>query len=180
MTVEEELEAAKTALAEKDAALKQLNTDLAAVKAKQRASDATVSQLQSDKDGHDAALAQARLAGADEARNALKGEQAKVIALAELRVLAAKRLHDPDDAARYIDQVKILGADGSFDATAANTQLDELLTARPYLAGTGGGAPPPPPPGKPAGDANGGVRPPAPLNDDARMNAALRAAVNKH
>jgi multidrug efflux pump subunit AcrA (membrane-fusion protein) len=186
MGLEEDLRAAQaalaerdTAIAEKDAALKQLNTDLGALRQKQRGHDALVAQLQQDKDNQATALSQARMAGADEARAAMKAEQGKVLALAELRVLAAKRLHDPDDAARYVDQAKIMGADGAFDAAAATTQLDELLTARPYLAGTGNGGPPPPPPGPPRGNGDGGMRPPGTTDPDAPFNAVIRQAVNK-
>jgi multidrug efflux pump subunit AcrA (membrane-fusion protein) len=188
MGLEEDLRAAQaalaerdTAIAEKDAALKQLNTDLGALRQKQRGHDALVAQLQQDKDNQATALSQARMAGADEARAAMKAEQGKVLALAELRVLAAKRLHDPDDAARYIDQGKIVGADGAFDATAAGAQLDELLTARPYLAGTGAGAPPAPggPPGPPRGNGDGGTRPPGSTDPDAPFNAVIRQVANR-
>ena len=186
MGLEEDLRAAQatlaerdTAIAEKDAALKQLNADLGALRQKQRGSDALVAQLQADKDAQQSAISQARMAGADEARAAMKGEQGKALALAELRVLAARKLHDPDDAARYIDQAKIVGADGAFDPTAAGTQLDELLTARPYLAGAGNGGAPPAPPGPPRGNGDGGVRPPGSTDPDARYSDLIRSAVNK-
>jgi hypothetical protein len=186
MGAEEDLRAAQAtlaerdaAIAEKDAALKQLNSDLAALRQKQRGSETLVAQLQAEKEAQQTALSQARMAGADEARAAMKAEQAKALAMAELRVLAARKLHDPDDAARYIDQAKIVGADGAFDPTAAGAQLDELLQARPYLAGTGAGAPPPGPPGPPRGNGDGGMRPPGSTDPDAPFNAVIRQAVNK-
>jgi hypothetical protein len=165
---------------EKDATIKQLNLDLSELRKKVRATDAENAQLKAAAEAHDQALAAAKAEGAREARAAADSEHARALARADLRVAAAKRLHDPDDAARYIEDAKVVNAEGKFDPAAAEAQLTALIEARPYLAAGAGGTSPKPPPGPPQGSADGGVRPPGGGHPDDPMNALLRAAVNKH
>jgi hypothetical protein len=60
---------------------------------------------------------------------------------AEVRAQAATRLADPADAVHLLELDGMLADDGTFDAKAIGSALDELVKAKPYLAKTNGPGP---------------------------------------
>lgn len=58
---------------------------------------------------------------------------------AEVRAAAAGKLADPADALRFLDLSSIeVGEDGEIDAATVASAIDDLITAKPYLAAQGG------------------------------------------
>lgn len=129
------------------------------------------------------AIAEARKAGADEAR---AGTLRRLVE-AEVRAAAAGRLADPGDAVRLIDVDQFIPkGDEDIDTQAIIGKLNELTAAKPYLVGTT--APPPPPappatgnvPGGPQGSGKPGTFARSQLRDpafyQANRDAILKAA----
>ncbi|MFJ4794023.1 hypothetical protein [Kitasatospora purpeofusca] len=70
----------------------------------------------------------------DEIRAEIRTEFAGQLIKAEVRAAAAGRLSDPADALALLDLDKLTPEKGDPDPAAIKTALDELLTAKPYLA----------------------------------------------
>lgn len=91
------------------------------------------------------------------------------IVRSEVRVAAAGKLADPEDAVRFLDlQTFKIDQDGSVDTKAITTAIDELVKAKPYLSANGTQK-------RPNFDA--GTRTPASGGED--MNSILRRAVGR-
>lgn len=57
---------------------------------------------------------------------------------AEVRAMAAGKLNDPEDAIHFLDLDDVaVGEDGTIDKKALTKKLDDLVKAKPYLAGGG-------------------------------------------
>ena len=79
----------------------------------------------------DKALAAAKAEGAAE----VSAKFAARVLLSEIRVAAAGKLADPNDAVRLLDLTKFtVTDDGTVDTTAITSAIDELVIAKPYLA----------------------------------------------
>jgi len=103
------------------------------------------------------AVEEARQAGRAEAR----GEANEVLLRAEATAKAAGKLRDPSDAPAMLGNLdRFLDAAGNIDGDAMVAALDELVTAKPYLAATAPSTDPPAPP------APAGRVPPGPRGDD--------------
>lgn len=135
-------------------------------------------------DAHAKELADTRKAAADEVRAALRAEHAQQLAQAEVRVAAAKRLADPEDADKFLELADLV-KDGQVDKAAVGKAIDQLLERKPYLAaqvangagkpGSGDKAPPAP---RVTGDGDQGPRPNATAQPNAAMNDMIRKAVS--
>ncbi|MFE2409850.1 hypothetical protein ACFXDE_16055 [Kitasatospora sp. NPDC059408] len=70
----------------------------------------------------------------DEIRSEMRAEFVGQLVRAEVRAAASGRLADPADALALLDLEKLTPEKGEPDAAAIKAALDELLTAKPYLA----------------------------------------------
>lgn len=85
----------------------------------------------------DKALKAARAEGAAE----VSAKFATQVLHSEIRAAAAMKLADPSDAVRLLDLSKFKVTDGSVDTKAIASAIDELVTAKPYLAASKQAAP---------------------------------------
>lgn len=122
----------------------------------------------------DTAVADARKSG-DEAISTMRDR----LVGAEVRAIAANRLADPADATRFLDDSKFVNAKGEIDGDGIGKAIDDLLSAKPYLAigyvpsnGNGNGH------GSADQGARGGSKPP-PTTADA-FNAIIRGPAKQH
>lgn len=91
------------------------------------------------------------------------------IVRSEVRVAAAGKLADPEDAVRFLDVAAFKAdQDGNVDTKAIGTAIDELVKAKPYLAANGTQK-------RPNFDA--GTRTPASGGED--MNSVIRRALGR-
>lgn len=127
-------EAEKAKRKEQDAALRELRSELDAIKAKADGKEAEFQAQQEAQRVKDEALA-----GANER-----------ILKAEVRAAAASKLADPQDALRFLDLSEFeVDSDGNVSGDIAKA-LEDLITQKPYLAAQGGK--------KFQGSADGGAR----------------------
>lgn len=79
-----------------------------------------------------------REAGAD-ATKATDEKWANIVRRAEIRVAAAGKLADPEDAIRFLDLATIkVDDEGHVDEKAIASAIETLVTEKPYLAADGG------------------------------------------
>ncbi|WAL73105.1 hypothetical protein OU787_17290 [Kitasatospora sp. YST-16] len=76
----------------------------------------------------------------DEIRSEVRAEFVGQLVRAEVRAAASGRLADPADALALLDLEKLTPEKGEPDPAAIKAALDELLTAKPYLAPAGEGS----------------------------------------
>ncbi|MFD7584199.1 hypothetical protein ACFV84_02000 [Kitasatospora sp. NPDC059811] len=76
----------------------------------------------------------------DEIRAEVRSEFVGQLVRAEVRAAASGRLADPADALALLDLAKLTPERGEPDPVAIKTALEELLTAKPYLAPKGDSA----------------------------------------
>jgi hypothetical protein len=128
-------EAEKAKRKEQDAALRDLRSELDAIKAKAEGKEAEFAAQQEAQRVKDEALAVAN----------------DRILKAEVRAQAASKLADPQDALRFLDLSEFeVGSDGEVDASQIAKAIDGLIASKPYLAAQGGK--------KFQGSADGGAR----------------------
>jgi hypothetical protein len=140
-------EAEKAKRREQDAALRELRSELDAIKAKAEGKEAEFAAQQEAQRVKDEALAVAN----------------DRILKAEVRAQAAAKLADPQDALRFLNLSDFeVGADGEVDASQITSAIDDLIASKPYLAAQGGK--------KFQGSADGGAR-----NDTATPAQLTRA-----
>jgi hypothetical protein len=140
-------EAEKAKRKEQDAALRDLRSELDAIKAKAEGKEAEFAAQQEAQRVKDEALAVAN----------------DRILKAEVRAQAASKLADPQDALRFLDLSEFeVGSDGEVDASQIAKAIDGLIASKPYLAAQGGK--------KFQGSADGGAR-----NDTATPAQLTRA-----
>ena len=101
---------------EKDQTIAELRRGEASMRKKLRDAEARVAQLEAVEGDREKIVAQAKAEGAAEARTAMQSEHAGQLASAEVRIAAARRLADPEDAIRFLDLKEVVGADGKVDA----------------------------------------------------------------
>jgi hypothetical protein len=110
------------------------------------------------------AVAAAKAEGAKEALATANGRLLR----AEVRLAAAGKLADPEDAVRFLDLDEFkVDDDGNVDTRAVAAAVDALIDKKPYLAASAT---------RPTGNADQGTRRGAPPAPD--MDSLLRAAVN--
>lgn len=81
------------------------------------------------------AIERAKREAAEQTRKDVLGVANRRILTAEVRAAAGGRLADPMDAVRLLDVSSFsVGDDGEVDGDAITKAIDELLTAKPYLA----------------------------------------------
>ena len=80
------------------------------------------------------ALNKAREEAAAEARREERQKAHEVLRKAEVRVAAAKKLADAEDAVRLLDLDSFeVGEDGTVDRKAIDKAIDDLIESKPYL-----------------------------------------------
>lgn len=115
------------------------------------------------------ATARAAKEAADKTKAEVDATWGQRIVRSEVRVAAAGKLADPEDAVRFIDLATFkLDQDGNVDTKAITAAVDDLVKAKPYLAANGTQK-------KPNFDA--GTRTPASGGED--MNSIIRRAVGR-
>lgn len=116
-------EAEKGKRKEQDAALRDLRSELDALKAKAEGKEAE----------HAAAIEAQRVK--DEA---LAAANARILK-AEVRAAAAGKLSDPVDALKFLDLSEFeVGSDGEVDSSQIAKAIEDLISSKPYLAAQGG------------------------------------------
>lgn len=116
-------EAEKGKRKEQDAALRELRSELDAIKAKAEGKEAE----------HAAAIEAQRVK--DEA---LAAANARILK-AEVRAAAAGKLSDPVDALKFLDLSEFeVGSDGEVDSSQIAKAIEDLISSKPYLAAQGG------------------------------------------
>ncbi|MFI1099791.1 hypothetical protein [Streptomyces melanogenes] len=70
----------------------------------------------------------------DALRAEVRAEFTEALVRAELRAAAAGRLRDPADALALVDVAALVGEGGDIDTAAVAAAVDQLVTAKPYLA----------------------------------------------
>lgn len=130
--------------------LDKLDGDLRRVRGEKRTLQQQIDELKPKAAAHDQAQAAQQSAedkAAEKERVATQRAETAVARMvaSEVKVLAAQKFADPEDAAAFLDASQFLGTDGEPDTDAIRDALDDLLSRKPHL-------------GKPAP----GPRPPAP------------------
>lgn len=115
-------EAEKSKRKEQDAALRELRTELDAIRAKSEGKEAEFAAQQEAQRIKDEALASAN----------------DRILKAEVRAAAKGVLADPADAFKFLNMSDFeVGSDGEVDASALTSALNNLIADKPYLAAQG-------------------------------------------
>jgi hypothetical protein len=144
-------EAEKAKRKEQDAAIRDLRSELDAIKAKAEGKEAEFAAQQEAQRVKDEALAVAN----------------DRILKAEVRAQAAAKLADPQDALRFLDLSGFeVGPDGEVDASLIASAIEDLITKKPYLAAQGGK--------KFQGSADGGAR-----NDANKVSQLSRSDMDR-
>lgn len=121
----------------------------------------------SSKSEGEKALDKARKEAAEEGRKAAMADVHQHIIKAEVRVAAAGRLADAEDAVRFLDLDDFqVDADGEVDSKAIAKAIDELLSEKPYLSGDK----------KPKKSADGGKRSSTEKDEPSSPRERLRRA----
>lgn len=117
-------------------ALDAMKTERNAARDAQRQLEADLAALKAQVDGKEAEH-QAQLAAQKVQDEALAKANDRILK-AEVRVAAATKLADPADALRFIDMSSFeVGDDGAVDGAAIAKAIDDLIASKPYLAAQG-------------------------------------------
>lgn len=122
-------------------------------------------------DDREAALDAARREADKAAREEVAGEYRSRILSMELRIAAKGKLADPDDAISLIDLSEYDADDDDLGGTLSEA-VDQLLEAKPYLAAGEQKSD--------KGSADGGAKPPAPIDENLSPNERLRRAYSNN
>lgn len=111
--------------------LGKLKATLAAERRARAAAEREATKL---RDEHATDAEKAVAAAREEGRREALGQVAGRMVEAEVRAAAAGKLADPADAIRLLDLTGFVDDAGEIDAKAIVAAVDELVTAKPYLA----------------------------------------------
>jgi len=150
-----------------------------------------VRELESSSAGHNDALSRARSEAAAEKEAELLASHHRALNEAEVRIRAARRFNDPDDAVRFLDLDSLGASGGKIDAAKLDEAIGEVLEAKPYLGVDAGSGTregkneeerPAPSNGngsRVTGDGGGGARTVGHSSPDTPMNDALRKMAHR-